>query len=423
MKNKFQKAWKVIVRMPMFWVFVALLVIYMPRAILLPAENDIVVVCTGVGIDKAEEGIELSILTLIPQNSLTFADSYRLVSAKAQNIALATNKLVNYLGKRVDLAHAAYVVFGKEICEDGIKTIIEDLVRSNDIGTNAIVMTTNVSAKEMFETAKEFDTNSGEKVKDILYNNKRSLMDANSNIDRFYNAYLSTSSCSIANMIKIVEAQDEGVEALQDGGSSGGGGGESDGGGSGGGSGASKKPKKVSNDGACSVFKKAKKVLDLNMEQTQALNLVNPDSYEARFVIDNYITSDNNLVDVSFEVLEKKVKTNAKIENGKAKINWKINFVLDVLGVENKKGDRIEKIPQKNFEDEQMRQKVSEKFRNQFFEVLDLLKDDDLDCIGAGESLRRCGAKKYREFVQSLGENPNILKNVEFSIDVDISTK
>lgn len=419
MKNRFLKVWKIIVRMPMFWVFVLLMAMYMPKAILMPAENDVVIVCTGVGIDKADEGIELSILTLIPQNSLTFADSYRLVSAKAQNIALATNQLVNYLGKRVDLAHAAYVVFGKEICEDGIKTIIEDLVRSNDIGTNAVVMTTNVTAKEMFETTKEFDTNSGEKVKDILYNNKRSLMDANTNIDRFYNAYLSTSSCSIANMIKLVDENGEGVEATGQSGATGGGEGES---GSSGGSGSSK-PKKVSNDGACSIFKNAKKVLDLEMKQTQALNLVNPDSYEARFVVNNYITEENNPIDVSFEILEKNVKTNAKIDNGKAKIDWNIHFVLDVLGIENETSDRVDKVPKKNFEDEQMQQKISDKFKIEFFEVLDLLKPDDLDCIGVGENLRQCGAKKYREFVESLGESPNILENVDFSINISISTK
>lgn len=419
MKNRFLKVWKIIVRMPMFWVFVLLMAMYMPKAILMPAENDVVIVCTGVGIDKADEGIELSILTLIPQNSLTFADSYRLVSAKAQNIALATNQLVNYLGKRVDLAHAAYVVFGKEICEDGIKTIIEDLVRSNDIGTNAVVMTTNVTAKEMFETTKEFDTNSGEKVKDILYNNKRSLMDANTNIDRFYNAYLSTSSCSIANMIKLVDENGEGVEATGQSGATGGGEGES---GSSGGSGSSK-PKKVSNDGACSIFKNAKKVLDLEMKQTQALNLVNPDSYEARFVVNNYITEENNPIDVSFEILEKNVKTNAKIENGKAKIDWNIHFVLDVLGIENETSDRVDKVPKKNFEDEQMQQKISDKFKIEFFEVLDLLKPDDLDCIGVGENLRQCGAKKYREFVESLGESPNILENVAYSINISISTK
>lgn len=419
MKNRFLKVWKTIVRMPMFWVFVLLMAMYMPKAILMPAENDVVVVCTGVGIDKADEGIELSILTLIPQNTLTFADSYRLVSAKAQNIALATNQLVNYLGKRVDLAHAAYVVFGKEICEDGIKTIIEDLVRSNDIGTNAVVMTTNVTAKEMFETTKEFDTNSGEKVKDILYNNKRSLMDANTNIDRFYNSYLSTSSCSIANMIKLVDENGEGVEATGQSGATGGGEGES---GTGGGK-SSSKPKKVSNDGACSIFKNAKKVLDLEMKQTQALNLVNPDSYEARFVVNNYITEENNPIDVSFEILEKQVKTNAKIENGKAEIDWDIHFVLDVLGIENETSDRVDKVPKKNFEDEQMQQKISDKFKIEFFEVLDLLKPDDLDCIGVGENLRQCGAKKYREFVESLGESPNILENVAYSINISISTK
>ncbi len=419
MKNRFLKVWKIIVRMPMFWVFLLLMAMYMPKAILMPAENDVVVVCTGVGIDKSDEGIELSILTLIPQNSLTFADSYRLVSAKAQNIALATNQLVNYLGKRVDLAHAAYVVFGKEICEDGIKTIIEDLVRSNDIGTNAVVMTTNTSAKEMFETTKEFDTNSGEKVKDILYNNKRSLMDANTNIDRFYNAYLSTSSCSIANMIKLVDENGEGVEATGQSGATGGGEGES---GTGGGKSLSK-PKKVSNDGACSIFKNAKKVLDLEMKQTQALNLVNPDSYEARFVVNNYITEENNPIDVSFEILEKNVKTNAKIENGKAKIDWDIHFVLDVLGIENETSDRVDKVPKKNFEDEQMQQKISDKFKIEFFEVLDLLKPDDLDCVGVGENLRQCGAKKYREFVESLGESPNILENVAYSINISISTK
>lgn len=415
MKNKFLKIWKVVSHMPMFWFFVLLMAIYMPTAILLPAENDVVVVCTGIGIDKADEGIELSLLTLIPQNSLTFADSYRLVSAKAKNIALATDKLINFLGKRVDFAHAAYVVFGNEICKDGITAIIEDFMRLNDIGTNATILTTNVTAKEMFETTKQFDTNSGEKVKDILYNNKRSLMDANTSIDRFYNNYLSQSSCSIANMIKLVDSQGEGVEATNQNGVA-----EGDGG-TGGGS--SSNTKKVSNDGSSSIFKKAKKVLDLEMKQTQALNLVNPDSYEARFVVNNYITEENNPIDVSFEILEKNVKTNAKIENGKAKIDWNIHFVLDVLGIENETSDRVDKVPQKNFEDEQMQQKVSDKFKIEFFEVLDLLKPDDLDCIGVGENLRQCGAKKYREFVESLGESPNILENVEFSINISISTK
>ena len=387
----------------------------MPTAILLPAENDVVVVCTGIGIDKADEGIELSLLTLIPQNSLTFADSYRLVSAKAKNIALATDKLINFLGKRVDFAHAAYVVFGNEICKDGITAIIEDFMRLNDIGTNATILTTNVTAKEMFETTKQFDTNSGEKVKDILYNNKRSLMDVNTSIDRFYNNYLSQSSCSIANMIKLVDSQGEGVEATNQNGVA-----EGDGG-TGGGS--SSNTKKVSNDGSSSIFKKAKKVMDLEMEQTQALNLVNPSAYETRFVIENYITEDGNPLDVSFEVLEKHIKTNAKIEGNKARIDWEIYFVLDVLGVENEANDRVYKNPQKSFDDEQMQQRISDKFKTEFFGVLDLLKAGDLDCIGVGETLRRCGAKKYREFVESLGESPNILENVEYSLNILITTK
>lgn len=415
MKNKFLKIWKVVSHMPMFWVFVLLMAIYMPTAILLPAENDVVVVCTGIGIDKADEGIELSLLTLIPQNSLTFADSYRLVSAKAKNIALATDKLINFLGKRVDFAHAAYVVFGNEICKDGITAIIEDFMRLNDIGTNAIILTTNVTAKEMFETTKQFDTNSGEKVKDILYNNKRSLMDVNTSIDRFYNNYLSQSSCSIANMIKLVDSQGEGVEATNQNGVA-----EGD---EGTGGGSSSNTKKVSNDGSSSIFKKAKKVMDLEMEQTQALNLVNPSAYETRFVIENYITEDGNPLDVSFEVLEKHIKTNAKIEGNKARIDWEIYFVLDVLGVENEANDRVYKNPQKSFDDEQMQQRISDKFKTEFFGVLDLLRPGDLDCIGVGETLRRCGAKKYREFVESLGPNPNILENVEYSLNILITTK
>lgn len=255
MKNKFLKIWKVVSHMPMFWVFVLLMAICMPTAILLPAENDVVVVCTGIGIDKADEGIELSLLTLIPQNSLTFADSYRLVSAKAKNIALATDKLINFLGKRVDFAHAAYVVFGNEICKDGITAIIEDFMRLNDIGTNATILTTNVTAKEMFETTKQFDTNSGEKVKDILYNNKRSLMDVNTSIDRFYNNYLSQSSCSIANMIKLVDSQGEGVEATNQNGVA-----EGD---EGTGGGSSSNTKKVSMMAQVQFLKKRKKLWTL----------------------------------------------------------------------------------------------------------------------------------------------------------------
>lgn len=418
MKERMKHIFHVVCRMPMFWVFVLLMIVYMPSALLAPAENDSVVVCTGVGVDKADEGIELSILTLIPQNSLTFADSYRLVSAKGQNIALATNELVNYLGKRVDLAHAAYVIFGEELASDGIKTIIEDLVRSNDIGMNAIVMTTNVTAKEMFETTKQFDTNSGEKVKDILYNNKRNLMDINTSIDKFYNTYLTPSSCSITNKLNLVEGQGEGVEASNQ--SSGSGGGENAAASE---SEQAKPTKKVSNDGSCSVFKNARRVLDLTAEQTQAINLVDPKSFEGKFVINDYITEDGNPLDVSFDILDKIVKTEAKIEKNHAKITYNINFRLDVLGVESEADDPVDKIPQKSFDDTQMQHRIADKYKTAFFGVLDVLTADDLDCIGVNDILKRSSPKKYREFLQSLGENANILENVDIKVNISIAIK
>lgn len=418
MKERIKHIYHVVCRMPMFWVFVVLMIVYMPSALLAPAENDSVVVCTGVGIDKADEGIELSILTLIPQNSLTFADSYRLVSAKGQNIALATNELVNYLGKRVDLAHAAYVIFGEELATDGIKTIIEDLVRSNDIGMNAIVMTTNVTAKEMFETTKQFDTNSGEKVKDILYNNKRNLMDINTSIDKFYNGYLTHSSCSITNKLNLITGDGQGVEASNQ--SSGSGGGENAAASE---SEQAKPTKKVSNDGSCSVFKSAKRVLDLTAEQTQGINLVDSKSFEGKFVINDYMTSDGNNLDVSFDILDKKVKKTSKIEKNHAEITYNINFKLDVLGVESEADDPVDKIPQKSFDDEQMRQRISNKFRTAFFDVFEILRVDDLDCIGVNDTLMRHSPKKYREFLENLGENANVLKNVDIKINISIAIK
>lgn len=418
MKSRIVEHFRVVRRMPMFWVFVLLMIVYMPSALIAPAENDSVVVCTGVGIDKADEGIELSILTLIPQNSLTFADSYRLVSAKGQNVALATNELVNFLGKRVDLAHAGYVIFGSELASNGIKTIIEDLARSNDIGMNAIVMTTNVTAKEMFETTKQFDTNSGEKVKDILYNNKRNLMDINTSIDKFYNNYLTPSACSITNKLNLVGDEGGGVEASNQ--SSGSGGGENA---SASESEQAKPTKKVSNDGACSVFKRAKRVLDLTAEQTQAINLVDPKSYEGKFVINNYVSTDGNPINVSFDILDKKVVARAKIEQNRAQITYDVDFKLDVLGVESEADDPVDKIPQKSFEDIQMQQRVADKFKTAFYGVLDILTPGDLDCIGANDTLKRSGPKKYREFLESLGENPNILENVDIKVNINIEIK
>ncbi len=417
MKERIKHFYNNVKRRPMFWTFVLILIFFMPPALTAPAENDMVAVCTGVGVDLTDEGeVELSLLTLLPQNQLQFSDSYRFVSAKHENLPLAYSSLVNLLGKRIDLSHAGYVVFGDQACRDGLKVYVEEFLKSNNIGSNAIALAVNTTAKELLQATQDFDTYSGEKVRDILYNNKKNIADISSNLNDFYKDYLGTSSCSIISQIKLVGEEEEGVSPS--GSQSSSSGGSSSSSNSGGGNEQAGKKTKVANDGTSVVFKDAKAVLILDTEQTKALNIIRPLDKEGYFVVKNYVTEDNNLVDVSFEMFDKIVSTDVSLVNNRAKITYNIKLMVDSLSIETQSQDPVTRIPEKTFEDPQMQQKINQKFNNDFFAVYEILKKDDLDCLDIGFTLKRCGSKIYREFVKSLGENPRLLDNVEIILNV-----
>ena len=423
MRERVRRFWIGLKRRPMFWVFIIVMLIFFPPALVAPAENDLATIVTGISIDKAEEGVELSIMTLLPQNGQTFSDVYRVASAKAENLGMATNKLENYLGKKVDLSHTSYVIFGDEICKSGIKKYVDILIKSNNIDSNAIIITTNGEGKKLLEQAKGVNSSSGEELEDVIYNNMENIYAVDTNIDAFYRDYLSTTSTSAINMIKLVGEEDEGLDvSSENSGVEGSGGSETSSGGSSSSGGESRKTK-ICNDGTTMVLKDAKFVEVLDRQKVAALSLVDPGKYEGKFTVHDYVTADGEEIDVSFEVRRKSVRKDSRFENGRGKVDYKINLVLDVLEVNSDTPSEVDLMPQKSFKDSQMLTKLHQKITHDFLFAYQELAEKDLDFIGVCNVLKRKNAKKYREFIENLENSEKIMQNIDITLQMDIEIK
>jgi chromate transport protein ChrA len=70
-----------------FFMFLAFVVLFLPSALMMPAQASQISIVTSIGIDSSTEGIELSTTILVPKFESGFAKNTEVVSVNSENIA------------------------------------------------------------------------------------------------------------------------------------------------------------------------------------------------------------------------------------------------------------------------------------------------------------------------------------------------
>ena len=138
-----------------FYVFVFFLVMSLPQAIYESAEFERRAIFTSLGVDKSDEGYEVSGLVIIESTPESISSNAQIVTSKGRDFSEALYKLSISLGKEIGLAHCDAFIVSEELKDDDIIKVLDFCVRGNKLTQNAKVITCKGKAKDVLQVNME----------------------------------------------------------------------------------------------------------------------------------------------------------------------------------------------------------------------------------------------------------------------------
>lgn len=117
-------------------------------------ELDNLAIVTGIGLDKAEEGYQVTVQIINPAEvaakQLTTRTAVSSYSASGKSLFDAIRNLIEVTPRKVYLSHTRIVIFSEELAKEGISDTIDFLVRDHELRTDFyLAIAKGYSAKQM----------------------------------------------------------------------------------------------------------------------------------------------------------------------------------------------------------------------------------------------------------------------------------
>lgn len=168
-------------------------------------------IIVAIGIDKAEEGVEISAQIAIPQatnQSTTNEDA--ILSAKAKTIYGALENISLQTGWYPKLTFCNVIIINKEVINQDFMPIINYFLTTNRIQSSAVLSVCEQKAKEVLSSSTPLDYISSFALQKILLRNiDRTSSVLITNIQDFYSNMLSHSRFGYMPYIKSIQTDDK----------------------------------------------------------------------------------------------------------------------------------------------------------------------------------------------------------------------
>lgn len=404
-------------------VLLLFIVLFTPQSFYLQEINKLREIVTCIGIDKTEDGVELSILHIVPKNSLESGQNIELATAKGENIADVLNKISLNLGKIISFAHCDVVLVADKVMEEGITKYLDFLMRKNNLTTSALVVGCD-EAKKTLETIKSSKILASQSLRELIEYNNKFIFTGESSVENFYQAYFSESGISFLPVISVSGNSSSGDESgggtssnegSANSSSSNSEGSGSQGGLSGGGS------QDIANDGDTHILLKGKKVMELDKEAIQLFNILSRDVDVSNLVAKDYVDGDGRVKTISTETTFKKVSKNCSFIDGKPIVHYDVELILSVDEIEaeeysKKDLDRAEPPISK-----EAKMALEAEFERLFASTVETCKTSGIDLFRVERVFDRLWRAPWKEY--SSKNEENLFENMIFSYDLNIVTK
>ncbi len=457
-----KRFFKELKKAPMLFVFLFILIAFTPAAIFFPGENRNRAVVTAIGIDKADEGVEISLLTFIPTANPTYTETNSVISATGGSIADALHQAQISMGKRVGLSHAKTTVIGKTLMEEDITPSIDYLSRIASLSENTILIGTDGNAKDFLKASQSLGEDLGLKLEQLVGYNVQKIFVTETSLESFYQGYFSPVKSSLIGFFQLKDENTSDIASMESGqsGSSSNSGGKSEGGGStsqsssqvsnsggesnsssggnGGGNGQGSEGgssggessssgsggegrQKIINNGDALLLKNGKKVTVLSEQQVQGLNIVNPEAVGQVIPIYGVTNQDFDNANLTYAVRNKDVRTSLKLENGRPIYAISVNLGVELIEIVGNKED-VKLNSLFTVLTQEVSDKIEEYCKKEFSSALKILRENKTDVLGLTLQMQTSG-KALSDFYKNMQDKEDILNQVTFSLTVNCKSE
>lgn len=403
---------------PVLWIFIILTIFFIPTALALSSESSRNSIVTSIGIDKAEDEFEVSILVFIPTANQSFVETYKVISTKGSSVAEALEKAGLQLGRRVYLFHTETAVLGSSVLDENVASVLDYLVRMSSLPQSCALLTTNGSAKELLQTVEKVDQGAGVKIEEVVRYNADNVYCSDMSVEAFFCGYFGPTQSSLISYLKSQEKVEGAGVASPSGESDQGGGGE----GSTGSSQGTGEQKEIKNEGDAALFKDGKFLGVVSQQILQGINWINPDSEKGLITIANFSDENFDNAKLIFNLQDKYVAKSVRFENGCPIFSSSINIVAQLVEVQGDKKDSMTNTQVENMS-EKLQDEIQNQVRAQFSEGLNYLRENKTDIMGVYNMFYRRERKNFKKFLDSLEDKDDFLNYVMFELVVRVISR
>ncbi len=172
-------------------------------------------IIVAMGIDKADEGVEITTQIGIPQATDQALDNQdTLISAKGKTVMDAMEILSKRSGWIPKLSFCNVIIFGKELASDDISVIVDHLLASEHFQNSALLAVCDGKARDFLSTPTPLDAISSFAIqKVILENGATSSSVLDTNIKNFCQKNYGRDKCGYMPYIRIISGDAKGQDS------------------------------------------------------------------------------------------------------------------------------------------------------------------------------------------------------------------
>lgn len=408
------------IKRPIIIVMIIILVFFLPAGLAAPPEGIDLLHSVTIGIDTADEGLEVSVLAFVITPEQKYNESFLLLSAKAPTIAEALDLIGINLGKRLITVHTGVTIISKEFAEQGVVETFNYLFRSNSITNDTFILCTACNAKEMLKNEQKLITSSGARLEELGLFNEKYMVLSDINIESFYRGYFSPAKASIISLLELLE-EEEATQSTMGEESEGSGKIEGENGSEGGGQ-SQERQKYIQNTGKAIVLYDGKLKVVLEEAEMRGINWIGNNIANINIKAENVTDQNFENADLIFSIEGNEVKKNSYFKNGRpvmeitTKLHIRSEQVLQKniwLIKENIGGS-------KNYLTKEVRDKLENKIKKEFSTGLKKLIENQTDVLDIYKTFNAQNHFQFQKWYNSLEDKEDFLREIDYRLTVRV---
>ncbi len=390
------------------WIFLFILAVILPE-FAKPAMSQTEAIVTMLCVDYVDDKFSLSASILTPAEGKKA--NYTFYSAVGQSVGEAFDNVSLAIGKEMGFSQCEVMAFGDNLCEKGIISALDFMVRMKKVSQNATLINFGGDIQDFSKAIFKLVSQKQLKLEDILNFDEQYVLSKDSSVENFYKSYFSKISTSVMPKISVAKQQKDNAIEVQTDQSSG----QSEN------ATASTDEDKLYllNDGTIGVFKKGKKQLEMDYNQVADVNLFVNKKYQGLVVVNNVNDSLYNDATVVMNIVNSKPKIKVTFEDDKPKYTLKLTLKMHIVEIVQDEQKQAFMRRNKDFYTDELVKKLYEKVQSNAQSAIDFCKSNKVDLLNVFRDFNAFENKQFKKYIEKVGME-NYLNNVEFKTEIQI---